>query len=158
VRTTFAKHLHARMAANPAIVLITADLGFGLFDNIRLTLPRQFFNVGAAEQAAVGAAVGFALAGKIPVVYSITPFLLYRPFEFIRNYLNHDGIPVKLVGSGRDRDYMVDGPTHWALEDRQVMNLFTNITASWPETDEQVIHFTDQMLTTPKPCYLNLKR
>jgi transketolase C-terminal domain/subunit len=53
----------------------------------------------------IGAATGMAMEGKIPVVYSITPFLLYRPFVFLRNYLHHENIPVKLVGGGRNKDY-----------------------------------------------------
>jgi transketolase len=51
------------------------------------------------------------------VVYSITPFVLYRPFEWIRNYLDHEKIPVKLVGGGRDKDYGYLGFSHWAEED-----------------------------------------
>ena len=40
----------------------------------------------------MGMATGLALENKIPVVYSITPFIIYRPFEFIRNYLDHEKI------------------------------------------------------------------
>jgi len=157
-RKLFAEVLQQKMTDNPAIILITADLGFGLFDSIRERLPSQFYNVGAAEQAALGAAVGLALAGKIPVVYSITPFLLYRPFEWIRNYVHHERIAVKLVGSGRGKDYAHDGFTHWAEEDRYIMNLLPNIISCWPETEFEVIDFIDHMLSNKKPFYLNLKR
>jgi transketolase C-terminal domain/subunit len=53
----------------------------------------------------MGTAVGMAMEGKIPIVYSITPFAIYRPFELIRNYLSHEQIPVKIVGGGRDKQY-----------------------------------------------------
>ena len=32
----------------------------------------------------------------------------------IRNYVNYEKIPVKLIGSGRDRDYEHDGISHWS--------------------------------------------
>ena len=78
------------MAKNESPFLLTGDLGYGLWDNVRRDHPKQFCNVGSSEQLMMGMAAGLAMEGKVPVVYSITPFLLYRPFEFIRNYLNHE--------------------------------------------------------------------
>jgi transketolase len=144
------------MRKNSNIMLVTGDLGYGLFDEIRSELPSQFLNVGAAEQTMIGLAVGLALSGKIPIVYSITPFLLYRPFEFIRNYLDHEKVPVILVGSGRDRDYEHDGFSHWAEEDAQVMNTLPNIQTVWPE--EWIDDLLHTAIKLKEPCYINLKR
>ena len=62
------------------IYLLTGDLGYGLWDEIKKEFPDRYINTGAAEQALIDIAVGLALDGKIPFVYSITTFLLYRPF------------------------------------------------------------------------------
>ena len=105
MRKHFSKLLHDKMAENEDIVLITGDLGYGLWDRIKIDYGDRFYNVGSSEQLMTGMAVGMAFEGKIPVVYSITPFLLYRPFELVRNYINHEKVPVKLVGGGRDKDY-----------------------------------------------------
>lgn len=112
-------------------------------------------NVGSSEQLMIGAAIGLSYSGYIPVCYSITPFLLYRPFEFIRNYLSHEQVPVKLVGSGRDRDYDHDGFSHWAEEDKKVLGQL-DITFYKPKklTDETF----EQFLMSEKPAYLNLCR
>jgi len=104
----------------------------------------------------LGAACGMALEGKVPVVYSITPFLLYRPFEWIRNYLNNEKIPVKLVGGGRDKDYGYLGFSHWAEEDIKILSEFDNIKLYKPSTPE--IKIFKRMLYNNKPSYLNLKR
>ena len=69
------------MSANEDIVVLTGDLGYGLWDKIRIDYPDRFWNVGSSEQLMMGMASGMAMDGKIPFVYSITPFLLYRPFE-----------------------------------------------------------------------------
>jgi transketolase len=97
--------LFNEMVVNEDIYLITGDLGYGLWDAIRDAYPQRFYNVGSSEMAMMGMGVGLAMEGKIPYVYSITPFAIYRPFEMIRNYLDHEEIPVNVIGGGRDRDY-----------------------------------------------------
>lgn len=158
MRKYFAEILHKHMQSNKNIWIITGDLGYKMWDQIRRDFPERFINVGAAEQAMVGIAVGLALEGKIPVVYSISTFLLYRPFETIRNYIDYEQIPVKLVGSGRDRDYAHDGISHWALEDRQIMKIFKNIKSYWPKNINEIPNLIKEMLETSKPYYLNLRR
>jgi len=122
MRKEFASFLHDEMSYNEKIVLLTGDLGYGLWDRIKIDYPDRFYNVMSSEQLMVGAATGLAMEGFIPLVYSITPFVLYRPFELLRNYLNHECIPVKLVGGGRDKDYGYLGFSHWAEEDIKVLS------------------------------------
>ena len=106
----------------------------------------------------VGTAIGMAMENKIPIVYSITPFLLYRPFEMIRNYIDHESIPVKLVGGGRDKDYGYLGFSHWGHDDKRIMSCFDNVIKSHPEDEEELRDNFEQFLFNEKPYYLNLKR
>ena len=46
------------------LMLLTADLGYGLFEEFEKKFPRQFFNIGVAEQNMMGVATGLALEGK----------------------------------------------------------------------------------------------
>ena len=158
MRREFANRLHLEMGKNKDIVVLTGDLGYGLWDRIRLDYSDRFYNVGSSEQLMLGMACGFAMEGKIPVVYSITPFLLYRPFEFIRNYVDHEKIPVKLVGGGRDRDYGYLGFSHWAEDDKKIMSCFSNIRSHHPNTDEQLETIFHYIMNTKTAEYLNLKR
>jgi transketolase len=157
-RGYFAFELYEQMKENKDIVLITGDLGYGMFDAIRDEFPDRFFNVGAAEQAMIGIAVGMAYQGKIPVVYSITNFLLYRPFEFIRNYINKEKLHIILAGGGRDRDYSHDGLTHWSEDAKQVLKCFPNIKQLWPESNEEAAIALDQGLEEKEPLFISLKR
>ncbi|MFZ5845291.1 MAG: hypothetical protein ACOY0S_02375 [Patescibacteria group bacterium] len=140
------------------IWLVSVDLGYKVFDFHFRDFPDRCINTGAAECSAMGIAVGLALEHKIPIVYSITPFLLYRPFETIRNYIDRENIPVKMIGSGRDRDYIHDGFSHWAEENGEVMKIFKNIEARWPETKEEIPGLVDWMIKNGKPTYINLRR
>lgn len=157
-RGFFGRELYYQMKENKDIVLITGDLGYKLFDRHRDEFPDRFFNVGAAEQAMIGIAVGMAYQGKIPVVYSITNFLLYRPFEFIRNYIDKEKLHIILAGGGRDRDYEHDGFTHHSEDAKQVLKCFPNIKQLWPETNEEAAIALDQGLEEKSPLFISLKR
>ena len=129
MRRRFQELLTEEMAKNEDIFLLVGDVGYRVFDHLRKDYPNRVINPGAAEQLMIGMGVGLAMEGKIPVCYSITPFVLYRPFEFIRNYLHHEQIPVKLVGSGRDDDYGPCGFSHYACEDTKVLEALSGIEA-----------------------------
>lgn len=158
MRRLFADLIYKEMLGNDNIWVVTGDLGYKMWDSIRKKFPDRFINVGAAEQTMIGVAVGLALEGKIPIVYSITTFLLYRPFETIRNYIDYEKIPVKLIGGGRDKDYHHDGFSHWAEEDRKVMKIFKNIKSFWPNENDYLIPLVKKMLKDKNPWYINLRR
>ena len=158
MRKECAQLLLDEMSVNPLIRVITADLGFGILDHIRNAYPDRFYNVGAAEQLMIGVAIGMAENGLIPVCYSMSSFLLYRPFEFLRNYVNHELVPIKLLGSGRDKDYSHDGISHWAHDDEEVLAAVPNIEVYKPAGLEELdIDFAD-WINSAKPAYLNLMR
>ena len=158
MRKQFSEKLHQEMAKNKDLFLLTGDLGYGLWDRIRIDYPNRFYNVGSSEQLMMGMAAGLAMDGKIPIVYSITPFLLYRPFETIRNYVDHEKLPVKLIGGGRDKDYGYLGFSHWAEEDKQVMKVFKNIKTIHPKNIEIMNKNFNWILDKKTPVYMNLKR
>jgi len=157
VRKTFIRLLHDRMKINDKIVLILGDLGYGHFDQIREEFPDRVFNPGAAEQLMLGMACGMVMEGKIPVCYSMTPFILYRPFEIIRTYIDYERLPVILAAAGRDKDYASAGWSHWATDDKDHLSGFQNILKLWPSSIELEKEF-DNIINTNLPYYVNLSR
>ena len=158
MRKLFGSLIYNEMQKQNNIFLITADLGFGILDKCKDTFKDRFFNTGAAEQLMISIGIGLAENKKIPVCYSITPFLLYRPFEFLRNYVNYESIPVKLVGSGRDKDYSHDGISHWAEDDEKILEALPNIQIFKPMSEDELIEQFHDFLYSNQPAYLNLKR
>ena len=158
MRKKFSELLYKEMAKDDRIILLTGDLGYGLWDKIRIDFPDRFYNVGSSEQLMVGLGIGLAMEGLVPVLYSITPFLLYRPFEFIRNYVDHERLPVKLVGGGRDKDYGYLGFSHWAHDDKEIMDCFKNITTTHPEDESKMNQYFHSFIHSPDPEYLNLSK
>ena len=158
MRKQLAKLLLNEMQSNPNIYLITGDLGYGLWDNIMNIFPDRFFNVGSSEMAMMGMAIGLAMDNKIPFVYSITPFAIYRPFEMIRNYIDHENIPVKILGGGRNEDYGYLGFSHWASEDIAALNVFENLIKFKPNTQDEIENAFTFAINENKPTYINLKK
>jgi len=158
MRKQLAKLLLNEMQSNPNIYLITGDLGYGLWDDTMNTFPDRFFNVGSSEMAMMGMAIGLAMDNKIPFVYSITPFAIYRPFEMIRNYIDHENIPVKILGGGRNEDYGYLGFSHWASEDIAALNVFENLIKFKPNTQEELENAFSFAINENKPTYINLKK
>jgi transketolase len=154
MRGQFAYQLYKLMALDKDIILLTGDLGFGMFDAHKEDFKERFINCGASEQSMLGISIGLALSKKIPVVYSITPFLLYRPFETIKLYINEEKIPVKLIGGGRNKDYVHDGPSHDATDAPTILNTLKNIKQYFPKEELDL----KEILYNDSPCFLSLRR
>ena len=76
MRRRFQELLTEEMKKNEDIFLLVGDVGYRVFDHLREEFPGRVINPGAAEQLMIGMGVGLAMEGKIPVCYSITPFVL----------------------------------------------------------------------------------
>ncbi len=160
IRGWFGRAIYEEMAKDDKIRLITADLGYGLFDAHRDDFPDRFHNTGASEQLAVGIGVGMALSGLKPFVYSITTFLLFRAFEWHRNYINHESIPVRLVGSGFGNDYRHDGISHqpYVTEIDPIFDMFSNISLRIPDYKRMIPEIVKNMVETDRPSFICLRR
>lgn len=158
MRKECAQLLLDEMSVNDKIRVITADLGFGVLDHVRNAYPDRFYNVGAAELLMIGTAIGMAEEGLVPVCYSMSSFLLYRPFEFLRNYVDYEKVNIKLLGSGRDKDYSHDGISHWAHDDRKVLESLPNIVAYRPLDLAGLERDFSSWINNSSPAYLNLTR
>lgn len=158
MRNLFGQLIAEEMQKESRLWLLSGDLGFGVLNQARETVPERFRNVGAAEQLMLGAAVGLAHNNCIPVCYSITPFVLFRPYEYLRNYLNHEGTAVKLVGAGRDRDYGHLGFSHWAEDDTAALSIFPKIKIYKPNSLQELRDIWQEYIYSDGPAYLNLTR
>ena len=158
MKRSFAKAILERAREDKRIILLVGDLGYKMFDAFKEELLEQYVNCGAAEQAMLDIAVGLARSGKIPVCYSITPFLCYRPFETIRTYLAREGHHVILVGSGRDDDYKHDGYSHDATDIPIILSSVAGMKMFVPKEPNDVPCVLRNALEESGPVLITLTR
>ncbi len=132
MRNAFADEITALAAFDPALVLLSGDIGNRLFDRFKAACPDRFYNCGVAEANMVGLAAGLALSGLRPVVYTIASFLTYRTIEQIRLDLCYHGVPVVLVGTGSGLGYASLGVTHHSLEEMAMLRALPGMTVLAP--------------------------
>ena len=155
MRKTFSKVIVELADKDPTVVLIIGDIGFGIFDEFRARFPGRFFNLGICEQSIVGVAAGMALSGMKPYVYSITPFILERPFEQIKLDVDQQNTNVKIVGYG---DYPHDGVTHQTLNQRKLSELFVNIVSYFPKNGKETREALLESYESGIPAFISLMK
>lgn len=127
MRDAFFDELYAIAKEDQRVIFITADMGAFSLVRFKKDFPKQYLNVGVAEQNMVSIAAGLALAGKIVFVYSIVPFVTMRCYEQIKIDLCCMNLPVTIIGIGAGFMYGGDGPTHHGIHDVAVMRGLPNL-------------------------------
>jgi len=158
MRNAFIRGLSALAEQDPTVVLLTADLGFKIFDDFAGRFPGRFMNVGVAESNMIGVAAGLALSGYRPFVYSIVPFATLRCFEQIRVDVCYNGVGVTVVGVGGGFSYGPNGPTHHALEDVAAMRSLPDMTVICPGDPVEAELAVQAIGRHNGPAYLRLGR
>ena len=158
MRDAFVRCLMREAAADPSIVLITGDLGFGVLKPFWETYPDRFVNAGIAEQSMTGLAAGLARTGRTVLTYSIGNFPTLRCIEQIRNDCAYHDANVKIVCVGGGFVYGALGMSHHATEDIAVLRALPGVTVFTPADPVEVEAVVPVMLRTPGTCYLRLGR
>lgn len=154
MRRRFGKIITELADKDPYIYIIVGDIGYRIFDEFRKKHPDRFINMGVCEQSMIGVSAGMALEGLKPWVYTITPFLIERPFEQVKLDIDHQNANVKLVGFS---DYPTLGPTHSELDGKNLMKLFKNITSFFPKDGDETEMMTSQAYEKNGPAFVSLK-
>jgi len=155
MRKEFGKVIVELAKKDPKIVLIVSDFGYGIVEEFKKKFPNRYFNLGICEQSIIGIASGMALMGLKPYVYSITPFLIERPFEQIKLDINQQCVNVKLVGFA---DYPLHGPTHSEINAEYMMKMFPNIKSYFPKSYEETRKALMLSYNYDGPAFISLKR
>ena len=154
MRRRFGKIINELAKKDDKIVLIVGDIGYGIFDDFRKNFPKKFFNLGICEQSMISFSSGLALEGLKPWVYTITPFLIERPFEQIKLDIDQQNVNVKLVGYA---DYPELGPSHKEIDGKKLMDLFKNIKSFFPKSGDETESVIYQSHKENSPTFISLK-
>lgn len=158
MRNAFLDEL-TRLAENDRdVVLITGDLGFGVFEDFERRFPRQYINAGVAEQNMTMIATGMALEGKKVYTYSIGNFPSLRCLEQIRNDICYHEANVTIIGMGGGFSYGQLGMSHHATEDLSILRALPNMTLVVPGSAGEVRAAMQALYRHQGPAYLRLDK
>lgn len=158
MRDAFVRRLMELAEADPRIMLLTGDLGFGVLTKFEERFPRQYLNAGVAEQNMTGLATGLAMEGRIVFTYSIANFPTLRCLEQIRNDACYHDANVKVVAIGGGFSYGSLGISHHATEDLAILRALPEITVISPGDLWEAEEATTALVNTPGTCYLRLDK
>ena len=137
-----------------SIILISGDVEHEMTE-YKKKFPDRYINIGLCEQSMITVAAGMALEGLRPFVYSITPFLIERPFEQIKIDIDENNLPVVLIGYA---DYPSHGPTHTPLSAEKLVNVFKNIKGHFPQSREETSKIINEVYNSNVPSIICMKR
>lgn len=126
------------MDENENVYMFTADLGYGVMNNIIENYSEKFVNMGICEQNMASTAAGMAMEGNIVFMYSIGNFPTLRCLEQIRNDIAYHCANVKIVAVGGGFAYGNLGMSHHATEDIAVMRAIPGMTVFSPADSSEV--------------------
>lgn len=158
MRNAFMRSLFEIAEADKNVVLLTADLGFGVFEEFSEKHPNQYLNVGVSEQNTIGVASGLALEGRAVFVYSIGNFPTLRCLEHIRNDACYHGLNINIVASGGGFSYGALGMSHHATEDIAIIRALPSTTVIVPGTGEESRISTKLLASHSGVGYLRLDK
>ena len=158
-RDAYGKTLLKLGGINDNVVVLDADLSKSTKTNdFSKAFPNRFFNMGIAEQNLIGAACGFATAGKIPFASTFAMFATGRAFEVIRNSVCYPKLNVKICATHAGITVGEDGASHESIEDISIMRSIPNMTVVVPadgiETEKVIL----EAAKYNGPMYIRLGR
>lgn len=158
MRDSFVNAVTELAGENDRFILLSADLGFGIFDDYREKFPDRFLNVGVSEQNMIGVATGMALEGWTVFAYSIGNFSTLRCLEQIRNDAAYHEANVNIVTSGGGFTYGQLGMSHHATEDISIMRALPGVTTIVPADAYESGEAVKALAAMPGVGYLRIEK
>lgn len=111
-RRVFIETLCELAEKDDKICFIICDVGFNYADEFQKRFPNRYFNFGVTEQSSMIIASALALSGMKPYIYSMINFMLFRPYEMVRNGVVSHNANVKIIGVQGSSAYKFLGFSH----------------------------------------------
>ncbi|HXN35503.1 MAG TPA: 1-deoxy-D-xylulose-5-phosphate synthase [Opitutaceae bacterium] len=139
------------------VVGITAAMpsGTGL-SRLAADAPRQFFDVGIAEEHAVLFAAGMAVKGMRPVCAIYSTFL-QRAYDPIVHDVALQNLPVTFCMDRAGLSHN-DGPTHHGLFDIAYLRCVPNLTMMQPKDEDELVDMLHTAVALGSPAFIRYPR
>lgn len=154
MRDRMGKVVNELIETDEKTAVVLADISINYFTEALKKHPNRVLNLGIMEQAAVSLASGFALEGFHPIVHSIAPFVVERPFEQIKNDFCYQGLGGTFISIGASYDYGTDGMTHHGPADVPILKTLPRMEICVPGTATEFETLLRQTYDNGAPTYV----
>lgn len=158
MRERFGTVVSGLVGADERVFVLLTDISTDYFRDAAGSHPDRVVSLGIMEQTAMSAAAGVALEGFIPVVHSIAPFIVLRPYEQIRDDFLYQRLGVNVVSIGASYDYAEDGYTHHAPDDVPALRALAGMEIVVPGTPAEFEALFRAAYADGAPTYYRLAR
>ena len=158
MRDVFFAGLYEIFRKDKNCVLITADNGAPTLDQFAKEFPKQYYNVGVAEQQMMGMACGMAFEGKKVYTYAIAPFVTIRCYDQNKLDMCAMNLPIVNLGVGAGYAYDIMGPSHHTVEDITVMRVLPNLVIYGPADGVTARALVNITYKDRRPQYIRFDR
>ncbi len=138
MRKIFPKTINELMQKDKRIFCLLGDIGVFSFRDIFKKFKNRILNMSTMEQTMIGFSAGLSKAGYIPIVHSITPFLVLRALEQIKIDLVYNKLSCNIVSVGASNDYSKLGTTHHCFEDISTLSNYSDINLFLPSSAQEL--------------------
>ena len=148
-----------RAAKDKDIIALCSDSrGSASFTKFAEELPKQFVEIGIAEQNLVSISAGLAKCGKKPYAASPACFLSTRSYEQCKVDVAYSDTNVKLIGISGGISYGALGMSHHSVQDIASMSAIPNMRVYIPSDRLQTECLMRELVTDEKPAYIRVGR
>ena len=137
MRKAFPITVEKLMKKDERIFCLLGDIGVFSFRNIFKNYKNRIFNMSTMEQSMIGFGAGLSKAGYIPIIHTITPFLVLRALDQIKIDFVYNKLNCNIISVGASNDYPKLGTTHHCFEDINILSNYKDINLFIPSNAEE---------------------
>ena len=156
MRALFPKLVKSYLDSGTDLFVLLGDIGVYSFKDISLNYPKNIENLGTIEQSMVGIAAGISLGGSIPIVHTITPFLIERAFEQLKIDFGYQKLRGNFLSVGGAFDYTGLGATHHCPADVSLIKSIPNFQCIIPGHAKEFEKLFRSTVLNNFPTYIRL--
>jgi transketolase len=134
-RNNFVSTLEDVGISDERLVVLVGDISHFRLQPFAEQCPGRYYNVGICENTIVSMASGLSMLGFIPVVHTISPFLLERSYEQIKLDFAYQKLAGNILTVGSAFDYADLGCTHHSYGDFALMKTIPGVNILYPASD-----------------------
>lgn len=156
MRKAFQSTVSSLVAQDDRLVVLLGDIGVYGFSKSAEDYPDRVLNIGILEQATIGVAAGLSISGMIPLVHSIAPFVVERPFEQLKVDFGYQALRGNIVSVGASFDYSALGATHHSPADVSLLLTIPGVQICLPGTSSEASEMLSRLYANDSLTYFRL--